>query len=314
MYGTIREPWVSKWFIDTGTGPSYALAGDMRSGTTWLSDLINYNNQFRYIFEPLRWDQLAVEDAPLFDDLYLEPGDAHPFLQRHLETVFAGKWRNRHSDSLNQRIVSSSRLVKFVRLNLCLKWFREHFSEVPTVFMVRHPFSVALSRAGRSMNWFLGDRKNFMKQPALLNGPLQQHIDLISRNDLSLFEQHILLWSIRHAVAFSQCEGHEVELVYYEDLVDNYSVTLEHMFHYMKLSYDEEALLARKGQWSRTSVSKNTTMDLDRICSTFGPEAVERGLAILEQFGLHRVYDEQRRPKTARPFELFHPPRWSKGE
>ena len=45
---------VSKFYIDAhNIKHTILIAGTGRSGTTWLSDTINYKNQFRYIFEPL---------------------------------------------------------------------------------------------------------------------------------------------------------------------------------------------------------------------------------------------------------------------
>ena len=33
---------------------SIFLAGVGRGGTTWISDIINYNNEYRFIFEPFQ--------------------------------------------------------------------------------------------------------------------------------------------------------------------------------------------------------------------------------------------------------------------
>ena len=39
------------------------LAGTARSGTSWISEVINHDNAFRMIHEPLRRDRLSVTDV-----------------------------------------------------------------------------------------------------------------------------------------------------------------------------------------------------------------------------------------------------------
>lgn len=301
----LRDPFCTKWFVDTGIGPSYAVIGDMRSGTTWLSELINYNDQFRYIFEPLRFDQLNTPNRELYSDIYLRSDGQDEYLKGHLDAVFSGKWRNLKSDSFNQKIWSSKRLVKFVRMNLCLKWFSLNFPNIPTVFIVRHPFSVALSRDGRGMDWFPFNRKNMLQQPDLLEGPLRHFQDLLYDQELSKFEHHVLLWSIRHLVPFSQCSGDEVLLLYYEDLVCDYITSIRRVFLHYGLVCDEQQLLRIKDRWSGTTVSKNVLMDIDLVCRRFGSAAVDKGLAVLDRLGLLSVYDETPYPKHKHPFRLF---------
>ena len=42
------------FFVDLSTDyrDTILLAGSGRSGTTWVSDIMNYDNEYRYIFEP----------------------------------------------------------------------------------------------------------------------------------------------------------------------------------------------------------------------------------------------------------------------
>ena len=54
---------------------SVLLAGTGRSGTTWVSEIINHRNEYRYVFEPFNHQKLRIAQ-PFGPKRYLRPDDA----------------------------------------------------------------------------------------------------------------------------------------------------------------------------------------------------------------------------------------------
>ena len=93
------------------------LAGSARSGTTWLQEIVNYNNEFRVLFEPFRpdkvemishWRKYQYLQADKTSSLYLDP----------MRDILSGKIKNIWVDTYNQRIFSggakNKKLIRFL--------------------------------------------------------------------------------------------------------------------------------------------------------------------------------------------------------
>ena len=145
-------PLVSPLYVDCNRDyrNTVFLAGTERSGTTWVSDIINYKREYRYIFEPFRPAKVDIcrDFAPR---QYIRPeNDDHRFVQA-AEAILSGRIRNGWTDKYHRRFVSSKRLVKDVRANLFLKWIHCHFPNMPIILLLRHPCAVA--RTHRRCRW-----------------------------------------------------------------------------------------------------------------------------------------------------------------
>jgi len=76
------------------------IVGDARSGTTWLSRLINHKKKYREMFEPFH-PHFVKEMDFLSMHQYLRPHDSHPQLEKAAADVFSGKLIHRRIDSAN---------------------------------------------------------------------------------------------------------------------------------------------------------------------------------------------------------------------
>lgn len=95
------------------------VAGSSRSGTTWLADVLNYRNDFRYVHEPLGPGQLASM-AHYRSGQYLRPDKHAPRYVEPMRAVLSGRVRGRALDRYNRKLVATKRLVKDVDANLLL--------------------------------------------------------------------------------------------------------------------------------------------------------------------------------------------------
>ncbi len=57
------------------------LIGDGRSGTTWVSSLINFDSHYREMFEPFHPAMVGEMDF-LLPHQYVRPGDKHQKLEQ----------------------------------------------------------------------------------------------------------------------------------------------------------------------------------------------------------------------------------------
>lgn len=132
---------------------STILAGLPRSGTTWITDCINYNNQYRYVFEPFNRLSLTkgYEDYLMLKDKYLDPDILYAEQYKMAEQVLSGKLKHEAIDfkSFNNnkmKIYFHKRVIKMISANLLLKWLYVSFPNLPIIFLLRHPCAIALSR------------------------------------------------------------------------------------------------------------------------------------------------------------------------
>ena len=114
-------------FVDAGDpGSAIFLAGSARSGTTWVSEILNYDHEYRYMFEPF-----SPEETPICSGFrerqYIRPEDSNPYFLSTAGTILAGKIRSYWIDNYNRSSCSQRRLIKDIRANLFLKWIHTHF-------------------------------------------------------------------------------------------------------------------------------------------------------------------------------------------
>ena len=141
----------------TGIRP-IILAGSGRSGTTWLTDMLTLDRNYRSIFEPLHF--LNVPNVGKNWGLYLRADDEHPWLHDHLSKCFFTradrawmKWMTCRVDwgtpwysqpfwflyNLKYfRPWARNRVVKVIKANLMLPWIINHWNP-KILFITRHP-------------------------------------------------------------------------------------------------------------------------------------------------------------------------------
>ncbi len=209
------------------------IAGTARSGTTWLLELINADNDYRAIFEPLhdRWGVLANEPIPR----YIRPDDDDPDLLAAVGRILLGKFpATRWTGRYNSRHFARQRVIKDVHSNLRLAWLATQFPDFPIILLVRHPCAVAASRlrAGfptpndRSLDVLLADQR--LVEDHLL--PFMDRLDRITGD----FEREIARWCIETHVPLRQFVGlpnrGRISVFFYEELVGDTDAAVGALF------------------------------------------------------------------------------------
>ena len=144
------------------------LFGDGRSGTTWVSELINWDRSYREMFEPFHPKKIRRMRGMRLHQ-YIRPGDSdHPFLRRASD-VFSGRFSSPRVDHANWSLSYRGLLIKDIFANLLAGWAAQQFPAVKMVLLIRNPFAVALSKSKRRRWSWLTDPSELLAQPELVD-------------------------------------------------------------------------------------------------------------------------------------------------
>src|ERR1700680_1291358 len=187
------KAFVKQAHIDLGGDhrDSIFLAGSCRGGTTWIAEMINYDNAFRLIFEPFNPRVVPLCRA-FANRQYLRPGETRPEFVDPARAIVTGRCRNGWADYYNHRFVSRKRLIKDIRTNLCLRWLYQLFPGMPVVLMFRHPCAVAASRLRYGWGH---DIDALLAQPQLVDDFLSPMRHALKRID-DPFAMHVAQWCL----------------------------------------------------------------------------------------------------------------------
>ncbi len=231
MIGTPLSRLPGGLYVDLEKGDhrtSVFLAGSGRSGTTWLSEIINHRRGYRYVFEPFNPREVGPF-GHFRTKQYLRPDDQRQEFLEPVRLALTGGLRNPWTDRFNGRIVARRRLIKDIRANLLLGWMRAHFPGMPIILLIRHPCAVVASRLA------LGWRDNLsetMEQRELVEDflfPMEAEI-LAAKDD---FERHLFLWCIDNYVPLKQLGPQDVHLTFYENLLARPEEELQSLFTFL---------------------------------------------------------------------------------
>jgi hypothetical protein len=299
------------------------LAGSGRSGTTWVSEVINYRNQYRYIFEPFYPGRVRTCRG-LNRKQYLRPEDRREEFLRPARIILSGGLKNHYwadfkdsrflprwrlvkdmrrnktrnwGDKLNGGFIPGRRLIKEIRANLMLGWLRANFPEMPIVFLLRHPCAVVHSKMKLGWSPNLDD---FLLQEELMEDflwPFENEM----RSARTDFERHVFLWCVENYVPLKQLTPGEVYLIFYENLCADPEGEVKRMFGFLN-KYFNESVLERIKKPSLLSRRESAIHLGEGLVGGWRKHVTGaqllRAVEILGLFGMHNIYSEQAVPNA----------------
>jgi hypothetical protein len=298
-----------QFYLDRGSDPadSVLLTGSARAGTTWISELINYRNDYRYIFEPFHPNRLPITKHFL-PRQYIRPGNRDPSYLRPAEAILSGRVRSLWTDKYNRARFARKRLIKEVRGNLLLGWIHANFPETPIVLVLRHPCAVASSQLDLGWNWHL-DLPDFLDQRDLVDDHLEPFADALARPQPP-FEAHVLLWCVENYVPLRQFQPGDVHVVFYEDLCVAPDREIRRLFAFLGMPFEQEVMRAVRRPSAVIRKNSAIVSGGDLVASWrkyVGEDQVKRAIEILGQFGLDRIYSDQAAPRLETASEALAP-------
>lgn len=283
------------FLVDAGdTRNTVILAGTGRSGTTWVENIINANNDYRVMFEPFYAGKIRLLDKWKYRQ-YLRVDDRRDVFLSPASAILSGKIRDSWVDRFNTKWIANKRLIKDIRIMLILEWIRSNFPEIPIVLLMRHPCAVAVSKVKLGWETHL---EEFLSQPELIEdylAPYESHL----RQPMGAFEKHVMLWCVENYIPLCHFKNGEILVVFYEDLCSNPENEVGRIKSYIKANIpsDYQSVLSIPSALSRKDSAINTGGSLvDDWRKSLISDEVDRAIEICALFGLDRVYDAQSAP------------------
>lgn len=293
----------SRMLLDLGPDHTSTVfvAGSGRSGTTWLADIINYRNDYRYMFEPFHPDGPVGSIFPRH--LYLRPGERQPDRLAAARRVLVGQIHHPFVDRFNQRLIARRRVIKDITANLLLRWLRVYFPGMPIILIIRHPCAVASSRV--KLRWET-TLSCMLDQPELVTDFLQPFMSEL-KAITDPFEQHIAMWCIQHYVPLQQSGLDGIHVVFYENLCLEPERELADLMSFLGRGYDERILKAVEVA-SLLAVPHSAIFNGRELVGAWSRDVssdqLRRAREIMGMFGLDRVYSDGPMPDTKALMQL----------
>jgi len=300
----IKRQIFSRYYINItyNINNTILISGTARSGTTFISELVNYKNEYRLIFEP--FDPQRVKICKDFEiKQYIRPNCKDAKYIELTKLILSGHIRNYWVDQGNKLFVSDKRIVKDIRINFMLKWIRNNFHNMPIILILRHPCAVAYSNI--KMGW-KAHLEQILKQQNLITDYLSEYLDYI-KNIKSNFEQHILLWCLENYIPLKQFKQDEIFVVFYEKLCLNPKNEIDLLFQYINKKYDIDIFkkFKKPSTMSRDNAIIHGENLLDRWKKNISKEQTKKALEILNLFNLDKIYLEDNMPIIDSKKNLF---------
>jgi hypothetical protein len=276
------------------------LAGSARSGTTWLQEIVNYNNAYRVLFEPFRPDKIdLVKHWHKFQ--YLRVGENDSKFMDPMMDILSGRIKNPWVDTYNQRLFSQKRIVKAIYANLFLYWMKNHFPEVPIILIMRHPCAVANSKINivkKHFQYTYNPLDEFLSQPQLMEDFLLPYESRM-RESKTDFESFVWMWCIENFIPLKQFNDGEIHITFYENLCINRQEEINKIFSYLNRPYSPGVVeKSRKpSDVSRKNSAINSGADLiSSWRKHVSDDQIKRALNILNLFGMDNIYNDVNLP------------------
>lgn len=295
----------SRIFIDYNKNykTSIFLAGTGRSGTTWVSNIVNYKNEYRYIFEPFHSYKLNICKEFEYRQ-YLRPENQKKKYIKPAKIILSGKIRNGWTDSQNKKFICKKRLIKDIRANHLLKWIQVNFPGIPIILLLRHPCAVAASKLKLKWDTYL---EKFLRQEDLVEDFLKPFKKEIKKTH-TVFEKHIFLWCIENYVPLKQFQKNEIHLAFYENFCEDPESEIKRLFLFLNKKFDKKVLIDLKKP-SLMTRKDSAVVIKDNLINGWrkyiSSKQMQKAVEILSIFGLDSIYSQNSLPNIDSAYKLM---------
>lgn len=284
-------------YMDIGKPENVIIVAGMgRSGTTWVAEMINYDDTYRVMFEPFLAS--LVREAEGFQYIqYLRPYCTDSVLTNRARSILAGKVRHEWVDERTHRIFYRRRIVKEIRCNLMLGWLKQIANHPPIVLVIRHPLQVAAS--WRKLQWTreqLGIDSILAQETLLRDFPViadvQKWID-----PQDFVENIVFQWCIVHLVPSLHLKQDEAYAIFYENLLTELAHEILKLFQYLNKPFSQKILpqiLSRPSwtNWLERDFKQDRPSLLNSWKDEFSTQQKRKVDSILAAFELDHIYDK----------------------
>jgi hypothetical protein len=283
------------------------LIGSGRSGTTWVSNLINHDKSYRELFEPFHPKTIKYVKQPILHK-YIASAEHEPDLEKFANEVFTGKFTIPQIDKGNKTKRYNKLLVKDISVNLFAHSLFQNYPFLKVVLLIRNPFAVALSKI-KTQDWgWMNNPQDFLKQEKLVNDFLTPFVPLINKigNGTDPLEKQILIWCIINYIPLKQFNQQELLVIFYEDFLSNPTDELARINNFISNKDTDTSLLSEAliKKPSKVTTSEKTQFEIDAWKREITEEQFSRAQTILKAFGFDQLYLADGKPNPNFLMEL----------
>lgn len=303
---------LAKYFVNLNTKieNTVFLCGTSRSGTTWISNIINYKNIYRYIFEPFHPKYVSLF-TNYYDRKYIPTNSLDNLIFQDMKKIISGQLRSPWSDQYNKKFISTKRLIKATRANLFISWLNNYFPQMPIILLLRHPCAVANSKLQLKLKYQTREwdttLDRYLTQSNLL-ADLKFPLSLINQIEKAhhnykqsgdIFENCIFAWCIENYVPLMQIKNklvtkNPIYICFYEDFCLDLKQSAGRIFNFLEQTNDQKVLsLASKpsSQSQESSAILTNKNLLTNWQDNITQEQQYRAIEIVSSFGLDSLYN-----------------------
>jgi hypothetical protein len=280
------------------------MIGDGRSGTTWVSDLINYDKRYREMFEPFH-PKLIHDMDFIIPHQYMRQHESNKKLTALTSNILNGKFTNPRVDSENRRLLYSGLLIKDIFANLLCYWAVSQFPKTKPVLLIRNPFAVALSKYKKKSWFWATEPMDLLSQSALRKDyllPFENEIERVSKENNYILNQ-VLVWSIINYVPLCQFEPGGIHIFFYENIYKNPRKEISKLIHFVRnepastsVTVPEDVVKRPSRVAGSESNILSGTSPVSSWMNELEPKLIDDGLKILQIFGFENLYDDMSMP------------------
>jgi len=226
--------------MDTDYRKTVLLSSLGRSGSTLISNLINYKNDYRIIFEPFKQEKIKIA-AQFIYPTYLDPSNNSECISVPMNKILTGRLRSWWTDKPNERIITTQRLIKDIYMNLMLGWIKKHYPEIPIILLVRNPFPTVESWI-RSDWGYLNPKKRMLEQRRLLEPLLPENVFYNYEKETNPLLNHFYNWCISYYLPLKTFCNNEIFVTYYENYLEEPTLEVKKLFSYINKPFDKKSV------------------------------------------------------------------------
>lgn len=271
------------------------LVGDGRSGTTWLANILNYHQKYRFMFEPFH---PIVKSMHWFEPFqYLRPECNQERLTLVAGAIFSGRFQDKRVDQFNNITLQQGILVKDIFTHLMMGWVKRQFPDIKQILMLRHPCAVAVSKAKlKKYAVWVSEIDKLLSQTDLFQDFLYPFGQDIKRYTETYFENLIAIWCVVHYVPLCQFDQKHLHLVFYEELCTNPENEIRRLLTFLGHNSEDlqPDLITRFRAPSQTCRQDSAVYTKDNLINWWHSELTTSQLCkandILKIFELDQIY------------------------
>ena len=279
------------------------LIGDGRSGTTWVSDLINHEKKYWEMFEPFH--PLYNGKNLVAPHQYLRPDTINKKFEDFASDIFKGRLINKRYDYVNKSFFYKGLLIKDIFANLFVRWVSVRFPDIRIILLIRNPFSVALSKY-KKQEWFWGTEPlNLFNQADLYEDYLSPFEDIIKKTsaEKDFILCQILIWCIINYVPLLQFKPGQIHIVFYEDIYSKTNEIIREIYNFIKIEpldfrikIDRKKIMEPSRVVGKESNILSGTSPIVSWKDEISSQKIDAGFEILNCFGFEELYNNESMP------------------